>query len=203
MKTIKNLSVLLFLLGFMETALLLGCKGEQGEPGPKAEQGTKGDKGDPGLDGQKGDKGETGETGQVGQNGNANVIQITYEKDYPPNPGSNFSFPWEISIADIEKSLLFVYIQVEGNTPTSFNKGVWYAVPGSTSNTPGDTFSSQFFSSVGQFDVTRVSGNSVRMITKTKAILIPAAKLYNLRQAAPEIDYTDYNAVKKAFNLTD
>lgn len=179
--TRKTATVLAMLL------LAVACTKESGEVGPK------GDTGAQGPQGPAGPQGPTGSTGPQGQTGNADVRQITFgSKNWVNTVGTSVNLTLSgINGEMAEKSAFFTYLK----TTT-----LWYPVPGEvdfygefrTYLTPGAN---------SILYVKRVTTGSALTASAVRVVIIPANTLTNARQAA--IDFNDYNAVKKAYNLPD
>ncbi|WP_019987056.1 collagen-like triple helix repeat-containing protein [Rudanella lutea] len=171
--------------------LLTQCKGPAGDPGP---QGPAGPKGDTGAAGAQGPKGEVG---------SANVTQITWLKASDrSNPfESIYRLPADVSLAN---ALVQGYVTVS-NLP---NSSSWIAVPSFLDYAWIPTSQRDFYSftyGTGRVSLERFNeaGNRTPNLYdfSLKVIVVPAATLKNGRFA--NLDYTNYQAVKKAFNLPD
>ncbi|MBC7892864.1 MAG: collagen-like protein [Sphingobacteriaceae bacterium] len=176
--TRKTATVLAMLL------LAVACTKESGEVGPK---------GDTGAQGSAGPQGPTGSAGPQGQTGNANVMQISFgEKTHS---GSELTYTLTgVTQAQLNGSAYFTYVR-----PNSY----WYSLPGTTSGGSREyrTYVDASTGSTPRLMISRVAGSGSEVFNTTRVVIIPANTLTNARQAA--IDFNDYNAVKKAFNLTD
>ena len=169
--------------------------GTTGAKGDKGDKGDTGANGANGANGSKGDKGDKGDTGATGATGNANVIQVTFTATFVPDAGGRiFTFPSAITTTMLNTSAVHVYVQAS-NFP-----GTWYPIPGFV--TGGlDNFRTYIDAPNRQVSVVRQSGTGVVSIISTRVVIIPANNLINGRKAA--VDYNDYEAVKKYYNLPD
>lgn len=181
---------------FLFTALLVlavstlqiscsGTAGEKGDPGPA---------GATGPSGPAGAAGTPGAAGAAGPAGNANVTQVTFDADFAPTAGGrSFTFPSAITTDMIDKSVMVVYLQV-----TNFGTN-WYQVPGLIGTS--DDFRYIVFPTSRSITVVRQAGTTVTNVTRTRVLVIPASTVLTGRQAA--VDYSDYEAVKRFYNLAD
>ena len=163
------------------------CKGEKGDVGPAGTTGAVG------AVGATGAIGPTGVTGAVGATGNANVIQYTYAT--VRSAGSELMYAVTgITQTQLNNSLVFVYVL------TTLNSTVWYALPGYTS---GGSNQYRVYMNSNQLNVytSRSVGTSTESFNTTRILIIPANDLRTGRKAA--VDYNDYEAVKKYYNLKD
>jgi hypothetical protein len=156
---------------------LTACEGPQGDPGPA------------------GANGSNGTNGTNGKDGNANVIQVTFSETFTPTTsGKSFVFPTSITADILNSSAVLVYLRT-ANSPT-----LMYQIPGVVQS---DDFRYYFSPSARNLTVLRVTGTSISSITMTKAIIIPSNNNINGRKGLPNIDFSDYEAVKKYYNLPD
>ncbi len=149
--------------------------------------------GDPGPKGDTGAIGATGPAGPQGAVGSANVTQITYGSRTHTGNLIEYTMPG-VSAAMVNQSAVFVYLNNNG--------GLWYPIPGIFNGT--NEYRTNFVPATNStVRVIRVAGGpgGTDTFTATRVVLIPAATLVNGRKAA--IDYSDYEAVKKAYNLPD
>jgi hypothetical protein len=189
MKTITRL-LGLACMGAM-LIFLDACKAEKGEIGPI---GATGAVGAVGAAGAKGDKGDKGDTGATGATGNANVIQISYTSRTHTGSDLQYNLPATITKAIFDNSAYFVYVSnTSGNT---------YALPGWFT---GGTNSYRTYTAIStttqSIFVGRVAGTGSDVFNTTRIVVVPANDLRTGRKSA--VDYTDYEAVKKYYNLRD
>ena len=160
--------------------------------------GSKGDKGDPGpagATGPAGSAGAAGVAGAAGAAGNANVTQVTFDADFAPSAsGRTLNLPAAVTTDMINKSVILVYLKV---TPNS--SPLWYQIPGLILST--DDFRYFVNADARTLTIIRAIGTGVTMVTDTRVLVIPASTVINGRQAA--VDYSDYEAVKRFYNLAD
>jgi hypothetical protein len=185
MKTLHFLFAALLSVSLM--ILSNACTPTSGEVGPK---GDKGDPGAQGVAGPAGPQGAAGPQGPAGQNGNANVIQVTYGSRTHTGSQMTFSLPSSITSAMLNSSVFFTYVkQVD-----------WYALPGETQF---GTRGYRVYASNTRADIliNRTTGTGNDVFDSIRFLIIPATNLINGRKAA--IDYSNYEEVKKYYNLPD
>ncbi|MCD8540196.1 MAG: hypothetical protein LRY55_10805 [Leadbetterella sp.] len=122
--------------------------------------------------------------------GNANVIQITYGSR--EHTGTELSCTLTgVTIQQVASSAFFCYVNVNN---------FWYALPGNiTSSHSYRTFTRSTGSP--QFYINRLTGSGTQTFQSTRILMIPANDLRTGRKAA--VDFNDYEAVKKFYNLPD
>ncbi len=163
-----------------------GANGTIGATGATGATGTTGAKGD------KGDKGDTGATGATGATGTANVqysdwIPFTLTGTQSSNGTTNIILP-KITQEVLDKYLIFSYIK--------FNISNWvYSLPLSFPSGGGkdETVAVRYY--LGNVMIT---SNVTYNNTSFRYVLVPGG-VPTGRKAA--VDYTDYEAVKKYYNL--
>ena len=163
----------------------------------------KGDAGPSGPDGAQGPIGPQGPAGPAGVSGNANITIYTYGSRTTTSGNIDYVIT-NISQGMIDSSLVLAYYNPSTEAPTA-----WYQCPGLGS----------IASYVTRYFIYQTSGNytmGVRILnpngvgaytssvtfTKFRIILAPASVITPLSKNKM-IDYSDYNAVKKALNLAD
>lgn len=185
----KILSILaLFAAGFMFVA----CEGDVGP------QGAKGDTGTVGAAGPKGAAGDKGDTGTPGTNGSSVVVVIDVTGGEIA-AGIGAWGGWNLSstqatFAEAPNSVIMLYLQ----TPS----GDWYRVPGPVIAENGiHTMAMEMHNNAGaaQVRTVRVKGAGVLKFTAGRLIVIKSDP--NARRAG--VNYDDYEAVKKYYNLAD
>lgn len=157
------------------------CTPKSGEVGPK------GDKGDPGAQGVAG---PAGPQGPAGQNGNANVIQVTYGSRTHTGSQMAFRLPSSITAAMLNSSVFFTYVK----------QNDWYALPGET-QFGARSYRVYASSTTADILINRTTGAGNDVFDSIRFLIIPATNLINGRKAA--IDYSNYEEVKKYYNLPD
>ena len=177
-----------------------GTNGAIGATGAIGVTGTTGATGTAGATGVKGDKGDTGATGATGATGNANVIQVSYGSKTYTSGFLQYILPAAITKDIVEKSIVSAYVQTSAG-----GSALWYNIPGATT---GATYTYRLYSEtfttglnnmfIGRVNFT-TTGNDI--FTTTRILFIPASTLLNGRKAA--VDLSDYEAVKKYYNLKD
>jgi Collagen triple helix repeat (20 copies) len=189
MKTITRIFAMLAVVAaviFMDA-----CKAEKGEVGPIGATGAVGAAGAIGATGAKGDKGDTGTTGATG---NANVVQISYTSRTHTGSDLQYNLPTTITKAIFDNSAYFVYVSNTG--------GNTYALPGwfTGGSNSYRTYTANSTTTQSIY-IGRVAGTGSDVFTTTRILVIPANDLRTGRKAA--VDYSDYEAVKKYYNLKD
>jgi hypothetical protein len=169
-----------------------GATGATGATGTAGATGATGATGTTGAKGDKGDKGDTGATGATGATGNANVIQVTYGSKTHTGSDLEYIIPASITKATLDNSAYFVYVSNSG--------GNTYDLPGWFTGGV-NSYRTYNYTPTNSVYVGRISGSGSDVFTKTRIVIIPANDLRNGRRAA--VDYTDYEAVKKYYNLPD
>ncbi|MBD2755365.1 hypothetical protein [Spirosoma validum] len=192
MKLLRNHTLLLI------STLLLGltaCKGPQGDPGPK---------GDTGATGQTGAAGQTGATGATGT---ANVIYSDWINadwslyDRPQLKQMKIIVP-AINSTSIAKDAVLMYCKQFGTSSVyplpSFGRwgNVWYSfeIANFTFNGLIVEVKSTDGHVLDEYETTALRGNRFRYV------IIPGS-IRAGRKAA--VDYSNYEEVKKAYNLPD
>lgn len=192
----KSFSFLLAIL--VAGVMFVACEGDVGPEGPK---GATGDAGAAGAAGAKGDKGATGDTGDAGANGNTEVLILndggrTIAAGIGRSMAAVIGYD-VISRAKAEASAIYVYLKLPRDPEE------WAAMPGSVFFPGG---SHQTFAMATRFnddnlriEVIRAEGAGELAYSAVKYLFVPKAVAG--RQAA--VDYSDYEAVKKYYNLAD
>jgi hypothetical protein len=189
----KSFSFLLALL--LASVLFIACEGDIGPKGPT------GDVGAAGVAGAKGDKGAKGDTGAAGANGNNEVLTF----DGPSAvlaAGTSSTFRWSMLYQTVPRekavaSAIYVYVKLPRNPEE------WVSVPGSVFFPNGSYqtlgLRTRFTDTATVVEVFRSEGTGELAISASKLVFVPRS--VNGRQTA--IDYSDYEAVKKHYNLAD
>lgn len=178
--------------------IFTACDGEVGPQGPKGDTGAVGAVGAPGA---KGDKGDAGTSGANGLN-NGNIIVRSLEGGSisagTNGAGYSWSFGSDLSADIVESSAAYMYLQMPS--------GAWYAMPGSILNAENiyQTFALRVTieenRTLSRFRLTRTEGAGTLTFTAARIVLVPKAAGARL---ASLVDYTNYEAVKQYYNLTD
>ncbi len=188
-------------------ALLVGspiafqsCSPEAGEVGA---QGPQGPAGPAGAIGPAGPAGTAGAAGAAGQNGNANVTQISFgAKTIPVGTTSTLDLTLTgVDRATLEKSAVMVYVRNSSFSGST----LWYQIPGYVGGLNTKlVLNVRFFGNnpmTLQIFPEDYSNKTAFTLDAIRVVIIPANTLVNGRQAT--IDFTDYLAVKEAYNLAD
>ena len=179
---------------------VIGATGAIGATGTTGATGATGTTGATGAKGDKGDKGDTGATGATGATGNANVIQVSYGSKTYTSGFLQYILPAAITKDIVEKSVISAYVQTSAG-----GSAFWYNIPGATTGATYTyrLYSETFTTGLNNMFIGRVNsattGNDI--FTTTRILFIPASTLLNGRKAA--VDLSDYEAVKKYYNLKD
>jgi hypothetical protein len=189
--------------------LVFACV-EDGQDGQDGLQGIQGDKGDPG---EKGDKGDPGEKGDPGDPGTANVIYsdwVGFESATWSNPFNFFgqnrrTYPIaETAITDdiLNRGMVAVYVRFGGSSTTIQPLPITQALTLIKAQTLGyelkkGEISLFYFNRDDTNDPGRIGpGNAYRYV------IIPGGTPNSGGRMA-NIDLSDYEAVKKYYNLPD
>ena len=193
MQISRSFSIVLTALVLGSSLLFSSCEGPAGEVGPAGPQGA------------TGAAGPQGATGATGQTGNANVIQISYAaKTWAITRGSaqQFILP-NITPAIMNSSAILIYMTSAAN-PSNTTGYPWYSIPGTVLSTDlvehEFYFQTTFAGNTSGINVYRKIASASTLTATTRIILIPANDLRNGRLT---VDFNDYNAVKKYYNLKD
>lgn len=179
----------------MSFALLLSCKGPEGPQGPA------------GSAGATGATGASGATGPQGPAGNANVQQISYTTKTHAGTADLFvSFPASVSADVAEKSLLYVYVKQSGKNASGQTTAYWFSVPGET--VTGNEYS--FYTAAGGATTPGIFLRRVvnylagpETFDAVRVLIVQANSTINGRLAAQPVDFKDYEAVRRFYNLPE
>jgi Collagen triple helix repeat (20 copies) len=206
----KNTITKLTLSVVIALTTFISCSGPQGDPGPKGDigatgstgprgetgssgaNGTNGKDGATGATGATGSRGETGATGAQGPKGdagNANVIQLDFPSRNVVNE-SQYLLPANISSTLVENGAFFIYVTVGGHI---------YPLPGTVQSL--NSYRTVYLSTKSFYVIRTSSSTNTDIFSKTRIIIISASDIRSGRKAG--IDYNNYNAVKKYYNLND
>ncbi len=175
------------------TFFLLCCKGPGGPTGPKGEQGAAGAIGPAGAAGTQGPVGPAGPKGDQGNP--AGAIQISFGLSFSSSQGL-FEFtpavPANHTANEIEKGIVNCY--VKGNS-------FWYQVPGKVLLSTAEVDDMLFIYKVESNKIT-IRLSTVRVFKRIsfediRFVFVPAQ---NARLSA-EVDFSNYEEVRKAYNL--
>lgn len=193
----KNILLYLFIVSILFTA----CEGDAGPQGPK---GDKGETGASGLAGPKGDPGVKGSKGATGNNGKAEVIIRLSDSQRTIAPGINAGVIWYVDPAlispeRVKSSATFVYLKLSAPGAASEE---WVAIPGSVfiagSSHQFFNYGIKYEAARVAIDLSRTSGEGSLTFYESKILFIPKATA-SIRQVS--VDYNDYDAVKKHYNI--
>lgn len=180
------------------TAIFFFAACKSGDPGPKGDTGATGATGPAGP---AGPTGATGPAGPTGATGNANVRQITFGSRTISVGNSTISLTLTgVDRALLEQSAVLVYVRF-GSLSSST---LWYQIPGYVGGFSGMRLNVRFY---GNSPMTleifpdNFQGTTPLTLDAIRVVIIPSNSQTNGRKAA--LDYTNYEEVKKAYNLPD
>lgn len=192
--------------------ILFSCEGDTGPEGPQGPKGDTGEQGPPGPTGATGSQGPAGATGATGPQGPAGTANVIYSAwtAFPAAASqlttSAFSVNYRyfsvsssrFSQAVLDNGLVLVYIKFAGTTGIA-TLLPYYSPSGENQYEP--------ILSAGKLDIRWYKPNSMSTAPATlptsnqyRYIIIPGGTAVR-RNAA--VDYSDYEAVKKYYNLSD
>jgi hypothetical protein len=153
--------------------------------------------GSTGATGPAGQTGPQGPSGTNGTNGNANVQQYIFGSRTITTQ-TTYTIPG-VTQAQLDSSIILAYHQ-------SAN-GYWFAVPGPS----GGSYSTKTFMEISQglrYEVALLSFTGGSYDTPTtwasfRIIIVPASTVTTLSAKDIGINYSDYNAVRKHYNLPE
>ena len=176
----KNL--FLFLLMAAATTII-SCKGEQGIPGPA---------------------GVAGQDGKDGENGNGNIVSTTFELNYTDWVAvSNYEYKATLMVPIltqdiVDKGLVMVYLK----SPylLGLDNSNWYVLPFTLAR-EYYTESFAFSTKLNQLTLVDTSNDGVpfKPSGKVRVVATPADGIAR----NPDLDWTNYEAVKSALGLED
>jgi hypothetical protein len=193
-----------------------GPTGPQGPVGPAGPTGSQGPAGPAGPTGSQGATGPTGATGATGAQGNANVAAYLWNTPPAPSGGADgFGFyTTNFTLAQLDATVLsqgayIAYMETTKNSNTwfplpasvlSITRNINFKVGGFTifSNSPGGTDVS---GSRIRLVIIGGSGSGVVNVNRMSTSRKNMTQLEKAKTLYPNVDFSDFNAVKKAFNL--
>jgi hypothetical protein len=179
--------------------LMTACKGPQGDVGPQGEKGATGATGATGASGPAGPQGPKGDTGASGTSTGSNgAILIKFGSI--THVGNQVALDIKtVSEEQINNSAFFFYVN------TSQTSTLWAPLPGIVPNSGNAYRFSINTQPVGisnpQLYILRSAGSGTEVFPSSKLVLITASDIRNGRRA--NVDFSDYEAVKKYYNLKD
>ncbi|RAK03284.1 collagen triple helix repeat protein [Larkinella arboricola] len=186
--------------------LVIGClaiSACQSMEGPAGPQGPQGPQGPAGATGPKGDKGDPG---AKGADGTANVQQVNYTgRSHEGLTDLLLPLPQAINRDVVEKSAFYVYVKQSVPKGNGAEDSYWFSIPGETLK--GNAYTHFVFPGNNQTlaglflrrTVNYQSGNEY--FEAIRVVIVTANAVSNGRRAA--IDYSDYEAVRKAYGLPE
>lgn len=172
--------------------MFISCEGDGGPEGPK------GDSGPLGTAGPKGEQGDKGDTGSPAADGSS-VVFVLNNLGGEIRAGIGQWGGWNLNSAQATflqapSSVILTYLQMES--------GSWYRVPGPVIGANGThVFAVGVYDNAGiaQVRVIRTKSTGPLRFESARVIIIKSDP--NARKVA--VDYDDYQAVKKFYNLED
>lgn len=151
-------------------------------------------------------KGDTGPAGPAGADGNADVTVFNYgERTFSGTSGYLMS---DISQAKMDASFILAYYNPSTEAATS-----WYPMPGLGSGGTYDTrylvYQSSTTPSVYTFSLRlmKPDGSGIYTtdvtFTKTRIFLVPASKVLAGGKMVRPVDFSDYHAVCRYYNIPE
>jgi hypothetical protein len=179
MKTISN-----FLIISLCVILFTSCQ-KEGPAGPAGVQGL---------------QGATGPIGPQGIDGNANVTQYTYDNTFDFSANMDFNLQLSTTLDTMNRSAWFVYLKYNGGFE------YYYSLPGFGYNGSTNYRNTFYFNASASkviHNITRLTGPG-EVYAGIKIIRIYATNITTGgRQVMPDVDFTNYTAVKSHYNLPD
>jgi hypothetical protein len=157
-----------------------------------------------GAVGPAGAPGAVGATGPAGKN--TTVIQVSYgAKTHTGSKDLFLTFPNTFTAEFIDKSLFYTYIKKKVKATDGKEYDYWFSVPGETNT--GNEYSNYFFVggqgvSAGMYlrrVVNYINGDEI--FDAVRIIATPANETIVGGARKKSINYSDYNEVKRAYNL--
>lgn len=132
--------------------------------------------------GLQGKQGPAGPQGPAGQDGNASVIQFSYN-GFTLGGSSKIDLP--VDESKLEKSLVYVYVKYTG---------FWYPLPGYVGN---NSYKIYFYPqpTVSSLFIRRITGSSDVGISAMRVIVVEANEVADARLLSSSLDYSNYRAV--------
>lgn len=183
----RKSGLLLLALFILSALTFTSCskEGPQGEPGPQGAQGPQGPKGDPGTQGDV-------------------IYSEWLDVTYDEHGVAEISAP-KLTKDILNSGMIKVYVNLDKaddpyivSVPCTVAIGV--LAPDPDEDMP-DVYIDAYFSTgliqlVSNYDLSSFNGT-----LQARYVLIPGSA--NARKITPEVDWNDYNSVKKYLNLTD
>ncbi|MDZ7898626.1 MAG: collagen-like protein [Arcicella sp.] len=207
MKTITRLLGLFAVVAMF--IFLDACKAEKGDIGPigpigpigatgaNGANGTNGATGATGATGAAGAKGDKGDKGDTGATGTANVIYSAWipfsTSSSTTAPQYTFSVP-QITQDIIEKGVVLCFVRTGSTGTTVETFPLPYIFPNGSTGSNFEIYSSYIVGTI------KVRSTFSLSTVGFRYVIIPGG-VPTGRKAA--VDYTDYEAVKKYYNLPD
>lgn len=188
-------NVVLRLPLFLLFVLSIACEGPQGPPGPSGPQGNPG---------QKGPEGAPGPAGPVGT-----VYEYENVDFQAPDYSVFIDFPEDFYSSDVVLVYYLFAQETDENTGEVFD--IWRLLPQSRFTPHGEliynfqhTFLDVEIFLEADFDITKANlGPDYLNDWDVRVVILPAGYGANARGGANLADYSDYEKVKKQYNLPD
>ena len=190
----------------LSASIFFASCGKDGDVGPAGATGATGATGANGSTGAAGATGATGLQGPAGQNGNANVRQYLFSNgNNPIDLVTQASVGLGITTTQdtVLGSAWLAYFIDTASVITAVPGMVYgYDATGNVASVSNWAFSYQYLTTQGGFYFDRTSGpgNTLAYIRLVRIWLGSGSRT---SASLPNIDFKDYNAVKKYYNLPD
>jgi Collagen triple helix repeat (20 copies) len=184
---------------------MVSCKGTEGPAGPAGsagQTGPAGATGAAGAAGKDGSNGAAGAAGASGKDGNANVTQINYGAKSHTGADMFFAFGTTVAVADVDKSIYYVYVKQTVKTSAGTTVSFWFSVPGEIANgneysfyvTSATTNNGLFLRRVVNFVAGSDAFDDVRIVVVPSTTQVKGGRLAS-------VNFKNYEEVRTAFNL--
>ncbi|HEV7347493.1 hypothetical protein [Telluribacter sp.] len=193
----------LFVTALSLSAALYSCEGPEGQIGPQGPTGQSGAQGQQGPKGDKGDAGEKGEAGDKGEAGNpAGAIQFSMGASISNESGSfvDTTVITYKNLSAVEKGLVQGYVK---------SRNTWFPIPNkirlaSENDNLGvikDVLFAYRLDNSTMITTVHVweGGGLKYQVQDIRVVIVPAQ---NARLNA-EVDFSNYEEVRKAYNLPE
>jgi len=179
-----------------------GATGTAGVTGPTGATGSKGDKGDPGAPGGNGANGQQGATGEKGDKGDPGTANVIYSEWFTPNSGnwqkvSDINYTYTITESRItqeivDRGVVLAYSRQSTNS-ASYLLPLTLTTSSSISNyNVGMSFGNVIINFLELLEPSGQPANNLQF----RYVIIPGGV-----QARANLDYSNFDAVAKAFGI--
>lgn len=204
-------------LAFISCLMIIACEGPQGPDGAVGPQGatgatgpagvtgstgSKGDKGDPGAPGGNGANGQQGATGEKGDKGEPGTANVIYSEWFTPSSGNwqkvsdiNYTYALEesrITQEIVDRGVVLAYSR-QGTNSASYLLPLTLTTSSSISNyNVGMSFGNVIINFLELLEPSGQPANNLQF----RYVIIPGGV-----QARVNLDYSNFDAVAKAFGI--